>query len=180
MNKTIGIFLAAGLFLVANPASAQTGMMHGTQNTSATTTSSSAIDTALQTIYQSQNVSTSKKVDCTKVTDTQFEKLGDAYMGYGITEQQHAAMENMMGGEGSANLQQAHVNMGRNYLGCPLNANYASAMMGGQRPHGAMPYGSESEAGFGFMHAFMCLIGAAVLIDLVLGGFWLWKQISKK
>jgi hypothetical protein len=108
-----GAVFAVSLFLIATSASAQMGMVHGTQNISATTTSSSAIDTALQTIYQSQNVSTSKKVDCTKVTDTQFEKLGDAYMGYGITEQQHAAMENMMGGEGSTNLQQAHIKYGQ-------------------------------------------------------------------
>jgi hypothetical protein len=41
-----------------------------------------------------------------------------------------------------------------------------------------MSHGSETEGGFG--HIFMYLIGALVFIDLVLGGFWLWKQVSKK
>ncbi len=50
-------------------------------------------------------------------------------MGYGITEQQHTAMENMMGGEGSATVKQAHINMGRAYLGCWSNYNGAPSMM---------------------------------------------------
>jgi hypothetical protein len=99
-------------------------------------------------------------------------------MGYGITEQQHTAMENMMGGDGSTNVQQVHMNMGRTYIGCPLNPNYAATMMDGNRSNGMMSYSSEPRGGFG--HLFMYLIGAALLIDLVLGGFWLWKQISKK
>jgi hypothetical protein len=174
-----GAVFAVSLFLVANVASAQTGMMmSGAQNTSATTTSSAAIGTALQTIYQAQNVSASKQVDCTKVTDTQFEKLGDAYMGYGITEQQHTTMENTMGGDGSTNVQQVHMNMGRTYLGCPLNPKYAATMMDGNNSYGMMSPGSETEGGFGYI--FMYLIGAVLLIDLVLAGFWLWKQVSKK
>ena len=119
----IAIFVAS--FLVAGTASAQIGMMRfWPGNNSATRQNPSTdIDTALQDIYKAQNVSSRSKIDCSKVTDDQFEKLGDAVMGYGISEQQHTAMEQMMGGEGSATLKQAHITMGRSYLGCWANYN---------------------------------------------------------
>ncbi|MFA5991644.1 MAG: hypothetical protein WC794_05385 [Candidatus Doudnabacteria bacterium] len=103
------------------------GMMGygGNTGTSISQGQDPAINTALQDIYTSQNINSQSQVSCSKITDDQFEKLGDASMGYGITEQQHTAMENMMGGEGSATVKQAHINMGRAYLGCWANYNSA-------------------------------------------------------
>ncbi len=130
MKKIYSVFLVA-TFFIAGTASAQMGMMNysaGNNNAvTASTTQNSTISTALQAIYATQNINSQSQIICSKVTDTQFEKLGDAVMGYGITEQQHTAMENMMGGEGSATLTQAHINMGRSYIGCW--ANYSSAPM---------------------------------------------------
>ena len=88
------------------------------------------LNDALQNIYQGQNVTSQAEVDCSKVTDDQFEKLGDVYMGVMLpNKQQHQAMDNMMGGEGSASLRQAHMNMGRSYLGCWSNYNSGPIMM---------------------------------------------------
>ncbi len=129
MKKIYSVFLVA-TFFIAGTASAQMGMMNyssGNNAVTASTTQNSTISTALQAIYATQNINSQSQIICSKLTDTQFEKLGDAVMGYGITEQQHTAMENMMGGEGSATLTQAHINMGRSYIGCW--ANYSSAPM---------------------------------------------------
>jgi hypothetical protein len=176
MKKVIGIIFVTSFFVLAGTASAQTGMMGNSSETSVATSSNAALTTALQDIYQNQNINNQTQIDCSKVSDIQFKKLGDAYMGYGITEQQHTAMEQGMGGEGSANLQQVHINMGRAYLGC--GSNYASgSMMGGYGPESGAPYGYMME---GIHGVFFLLVFILVLTDLVLAGIWLWKQIFKK
>lgn len=109
MKKSIGILFVASFLLTTN-----VGAQLGTVNR---TYSNANITAALQDIYSTQNITDQSKVSCSKVTDVQFEKLGDAVMGSGISEQQHAQMENMMGGEGSATLDRAHLTMGRSYLG---------------------------------------------------------------
>ena len=115
MKKSIGILFVASFLLTTN-----VGAQLGTVNR---TYSNANITAALQDIYSTQNITDQSKVSCSKVTDVQFEKLGDAVMGSGISEQQHAQMENMMGGEGSATLDRAHLTMGRSYLGCWANYN---------------------------------------------------------
>ena len=135
MKKIIlGLFIF-GAFSLAGVASAQVGMMGGYWQGNTTVVQSQQLNDAVQSIYKSQNVSSQAQLDCSKVTDDQFEKLGDSYMGTMLpNEQQHQAMENMMGGEGSASLKQAHINMGRSYLGCWSNYNSGPVympMMGG-------------------------------------------------
>ncbi len=134
MKKIIlGLFIF-GAFSLAGVASAQVGMMGGywQGGSQAQPVQSGELNSVLQNIYSSQNVSSQAQVDCSKVTDDQFDKLGDAYMGVMLpNQQQHEAMDNMMGGEGSASLKQAHINMGRSYLGCWSNYNSGPVMMGG-------------------------------------------------
>jgi len=130
------IFVVSGLF-ITDSASAQMGMMGGywSGGDSAAIAQSPELNTALQDIYQSQNITNQAQTDCSKVTDDQFVQLGDAYMGVMLPNtQQHEAMDNMMGGEGSDSLRQAHINMGRSYLGCWSNYNSGPIympMMGG-------------------------------------------------
>lgn len=150
MKKIFTVLFVLGL-LTAGTASAQMGMMGSTgQNANAYAESDkdANISVALQEIYKSQNVSAREQVDCSKVTDLQLIKLGDAVMGYGITEAQHSAMENMMGGEEAAMTKQAHTNMGRAYLGCwsnyqsgPMNM---SMMMGGSYVKPAQTVGTDA------------------------------------
>ncbi|PJE76103.1 hypothetical protein COV04_01065 [Candidatus Uhrbacteria bacterium CG10_big_fil_rev_8_21_14_0_10_48_11] len=118
-------------FLVAGSASAQMGMLGNYwQNTSApSSTQNDEVKAALSAIYETQGVSDVNKIDCDKVSDSQFETLGDAYMGIMMpNETQHQAMDTMMGGEGSESLSQAHINMGRSYLGCWANYKGAPAL----------------------------------------------------
>ncbi len=153
MKKIISaIFMAS--FLVVSNASAQ-GMMGSWQNTGTTTqfTQDANISAALQDIYKNQNVSSQSQLDCAKVGDVQFEKLGDAYMEAVHPGQAHTYMEQMMGGEGSATLKTAHVNMGRAYLGCWSNYNatpLTMPMMGGA---GMMfvPSNNAGQQGWGMM-----------------------------
>lgn len=130
MKKIFGLAVALGLFF-AGSASAQMMGNYWTNGVSGEgqTRPSADINAALQNIYQTQNIGSQSQILCDKVTDSQFEKLGDAVMGYGISEQQHTAMENMMGGENSETLRQAHINMGRSYLGCWANYNGGPAYM---------------------------------------------------
>lgn len=73
---------------------------------------------ALGELMQSLGVSDRSAIDCGNVTDEQLETLGDAVMEDAHPGALHEAMDRMMGGEGSASLKQAHINMGRAYLGC--------------------------------------------------------------
>lgn len=149
MKRISYTFSIVSFFLLtAGSASAQMGMMnYYWQNNSPVAQSgqSSTISAALQDIYSSQSISAQSQVICAQVTDTQFEKLGDAVMGYGITEQQHAVMENMMGGEGSATLKQAHINLGRSYLGCWSNYRSGPVTM----PMMGYFYGSSTPTTYG-------------------------------
>lgn len=136
---------------VVNVTHAQMGMMGGTWGTTQTNSNTSQeLRDTLSAILSTQNISDQSKVDCSKVTDDQFEKLGDAYMGTMFASTaQHEAMDNMMGGEGSASLRQAHINMGRSYLGCWSNYNsgpIAMPMMGYGGGHGMMgTYGYQPD-----------------------------------
>lgn len=136
MKRLLIGFIVLGSFAIALPASAQVGMMNNYRSTTASiTAANTALSAALQDVSTRQGVSSVSQLTCSKITDDQFETIGDAYMGTMFpSEAQHQAMEQVMGGEGSASLRQAHITMGRAYLGCW--SGYASGpvympMMGG-------------------------------------------------
>ena len=97
-------------------------------------------------IMSSQSVDNKEGIDCDKVSDDQFEELGDSVMEQMAgSNQAHEVMEQMMGGEGSTSLQSVHIVMGTQYLGCRQNSyltafgpvgmmgmmGYGRGMMGG-------------------------------------------------
>lgn len=192
MNKKFSLGLAGIFvisFLIATPAFAQMGMMGNWRGGNTTVSATDVkINEALQDIYKTQNISEQSKVDCSKATDDQFEKLGDASMGYGITEEQHAAMENMMGGEGSSTLKQAHINMGRAYLGCWSNYKSGPTLMPMMGYSGTLagPVHNFTN-GFGMMNGYthgyfwVCVITIILIWTvLILGITALIKWLSKK
>lgn len=143
-TKLIAVVIINLLF--AGTAYAQMGMMGSFGQYGNTETKS-----VLQEIYKDQNIESQGQVDCSKVTDDQFEKLGDAYMGIMLpNEQQHEVMDNMMGGEGSVSLTQAHINMGRSYLGCWSNYNSGPVYMPMMNGYGFGNYNPMMQGLWGF------------------------------
>lgn len=143
-----------------------------------------------QEILTSQSKTALKDINCTKVTDTQFEKLGDAVMQVMAgSEQAHNYMDQMMGGEGSQSLKAAHIRMGRAYLGCEtygmigmirMMRNYLKG--GGFPMMGYGGYGMTGGANFGVYPVVSILwIITWVLVIVVLVAFirWMWKKGDK-
>jgi len=78
-----------------------------------------SVDEVVSKIIQTQSASDLSKIDCTKVSDARWGELGEVIMEVMHPDpKQHELMGQMMGGNGSDNLQILHINMGRNYLGC--------------------------------------------------------------
>jgi hypothetical protein len=192
MKKMFFSVLAVGFLAIAGVASAQMGMMGNYWQSGNTTqlTQSQEVNNTLQDIYKSQNVSSQGQVDCSKVNDDQFEKLGDAYMGVMLPNpQQHEVMDNMMGGEGSSSLRLAHINMGRSYLGCWSDYNSGPVyipmmgggygMMGGDYNNSYYP-GSMMGGYFGSYSWFglitMLLLWALLVLGIVMAVKWLRKK----
>ncbi len=196
MKKILFGILSVGFLISAGTAYAQMGMMGGywQDGSQAQPAQSEELSSVLQNIYSSQNVSSRAEVDCSKVTDDQFDKLGDAYMGVMLpNQQQHEAMDNMMGGEGSASLKQAHINMGRSYLGCWSNYNSGPVymptmggfgMMGGNGSYGNYyaPNGMMGWSGMmggyygGFGWVTMILVWTLLVLGITAAVKWLRKN----
>lgn len=103
-------------------------------------------------IMRSQNVKSAGEINCQRVADAEFEKLGDNVMGImHPDEKQHELIDQMMGGEGSDSLKAAHIMMGQRYLGCN-SAGFGFGMMNG--------WGSGMMGGWGMMMPFFNGFGA--------------------
>ena len=131
LTRLIIIFIAT-FALTSVPSVRAQGMMSGEPEATAETQAQpehlESIETILQDILSSQNVSTVQQLDCSKVSDSDLERLGDSVMEQNHPGAAHEAMDQMMGGEGSDSLRQMHINMGNSYLGC--GNNYGYGMMG--------------------------------------------------
>ncbi|MEK9159068.1 MAG: hypothetical protein AAB673_03635 [Patescibacteria group bacterium] len=148
-----------------------------------------SINEALEGIFKSQGVAEIKQIDCQKVTDEQFEQMGETFMDAmhpGL--EQHEAMDQMMGGEVSLSLKTAHIVMGQRYLGCSDSrwGNNGAGMMswGGQRGNYSMMGGYSPMTGwFGFGLGWVVMVLFLVLIVVAIIALirWLINQgVDKK
>jgi len=136
MKKIFIAGLLIVVFGVYTPrASAQMGSMMGSDEiTTESSEHGQPIEEVLRSILSSHGVSQIQDLDCSKVTDAEFEKLGDSFMEEQHPGDAHEAMDEMMGGEGSESLRTMHINMGQGYLGCGSKSGYSMGgigMMGG-------------------------------------------------
>jgi hypothetical protein len=130
------------------------------------------LEGVLTNIMESQNITDDSEIDCDKVVGGQFEDLGEAVMSLmHPNEQEHEFMDQMMGGEGSESLKQAHIVIGQRYLGCDAE-EVNSNMMGGMNmmsSGGMMSGGFNSMMpGFGSFGLFTAL-GVVLIIFFILG-----------
>lgn len=180
---------------------AQTGSMMGVQNTTTPSQGemqTASVETVLQDILSQQKVSTIQQLDLSKISDDDWEKLGDAVMEQAHPGQAHEAMDQMMGGEGSASLRQMHIYMGRAYLGYGTNNNYGYGMMGGGFMGGGMMgfganqgfQGQYPGNGYGAMMGYNSYLGAnnvlmsialvALIVFLIAGTYYFLRQSHRK
>lgn len=139
MTKTLTIFALLLVFtfgFLTPKVYAQIGSMMGldTNETAAVSENghSESVEVVLQELLSQQNVSTVQELDLSKVSDDDWERLGDAVMELQHPGEAHEAMDRMMGGEGSESLRQMHINMGQAYLGYGSgNSYYGPGMMTG-------------------------------------------------
>jgi len=141
------------------------------------------------------------KVPCAQLSDEQIEMIGDYYMEQMHPGEAHALMEQMMGGEGSAQVKQAHIAIAeRIYCNERAGTGYGMGMMGwgmgpgmmdnwgdaqdadsigNQRGGGMMAYnyGMGMMGGYGGYWVLGALWSVLLLAALVLLVIWLWKQV---
>ena len=112
-----------------------------------------SLEVVLQEIRESQGIGEKDRIDCNRVTDQQFEELGEALMSMIHPDpEEHEMLDRMMGGEGSPMLSTMHRMMAARYLGC-----YYGGMMEGMMGRSMMkgpPYsrwgGHGGMMGFGY------------------------------
>ncbi len=143
-----------------------------------------SLEEVIEKIKTSQHINEIKEIDCQKVSDEQFESLGEALMDImHPDEDEHKLMDQMMGGENSESLKAMHILMGKRYLGCVREGGMMGAMgmmgMGGSgismMGNMMMGLGNYTAAGgwigLIFMTAFLVLAvaGIIVLVKFLLG-----------
>ena len=130
----------------------------------------------------------SKQTTCDKLTDSDFEKIGEYIMDQQLGNtnshiQMNDRIKQMMGDQGEERM---HIAIAKSVTSCDKSTTVSSntnnqqggvSTMMGLSGYG---YGNMMQGfgwGFGIFHLLLALV---ILIDLILLGVWLWKQINKK
>lgn len=130
----------------------------------------------------------SKQTTCDKLTDGDFEKIGEYIMDQQLGNtnshiQMNDRIKQMMGDQGEERM---HIAIGKSVTNCDkytAQSGKANSQQGGvstMMGFGGYGYGNMMQGfgwGFGIFHFLLALV---ILIDLILLGVWLWKQINKK
>ena len=173
MKKLTSILVSLFLLLfIVNPVSAQ---MMGDMMETDTHDDHETLEEVLPLLLGKYDVQEIDELECNRLTDEDYERLGDAVMEENHPGSQHEMMDRMMGGDGSENLRQMHRNMGRGYLNC-LEGKEVSTMMYGNGWSG-MPMQGSMFGGFSWLFAVNSLLLAVLLIVLIR---YFWNKGGKK
>ncbi len=119
-----------------------------------------------------------QKISCDDLTENQLEILGDYYMEQMHPGEQHEIMDEMMGGEGSDSLRQAHINMGLAFY-CgeheSMNPSMMNTMMGRNTMYGNMMQGYWPQS-----NSLTNLFNFLLIVGLILFIIWLIKELTGK
>lgn len=132
------------------------------------------------------------KIPCENLSEDQLEMLGDYYMEQIHPGEAHGTMDDMMGGEGSENLKQMHINMGKMFYcgdnGATMSSGMIDQMMGRSgimgMTAGMMSPMGYSANGYGLMRIFSSFLYLIILIALmILIVLWIlnqWNEFKRK
>lgn len=126
-----------------------------------------------------------KSISCQNLTNEDFEKIGEYYMGQSISDvSRHLTVNNrmksMMGDSGE---EQVHTTWGKRGSNCDSSVVMSLNTEGGVLPMMGFYSGTMNwNGGWGVLGILCIVFWLVVFVDLVLLGVWLWKQIqnSKK
>lgn len=136
-----------------------------------------------------------EETSCQKLTEDDYKRMGDYFMFRMIGDtRNHVIMDKMMGQMmGEEGEEQMHVVLGKRGSGCDKNAAIPENMpwmfgwmfkniQGGGVNNMMGPFGTGGMMGYGFgtFSVIGTIFWIVILIDLILLGIWLWKQINKK
>lgn len=129
-----------------------------------------------------------KQTTCSKLTDSDFEKIGEYVMSqmFGNNTSRHIAMnQRIQQMRGEAGEEQMHIQIGKNATACSASSQKDKSIGGVFSMMGLNGYGMMN-GNYGVGGAFSgfwiaaLVIHIIIIIDLILLGMWLWKQIQKK
>ncbi len=141
-------FLLAGVFVFLFMVPHISFAHMGEADKSVVSNKQTDLDTVLAQIFESQDVNSRDDIDCEKLTEKQYEEIGEIVMGLmHPDENEHKMMDNMMGGEGSSMLKRMHSNMGRIYLGCIGDRYMDTSSMTDMMQDGGMMQGMNMMGG---------------------------------
>ena len=121
-------------------------------------------------------------ISCDKLTDEQFESMGDYYMEQMHPGEAHEMMDKMMGGEGSDTLKQMHIQMAKRlYCNEDVGGMMGSGgMMGMMNMMGGNMMGNyPSYYGYGY-NSFWNIFWSIFLIGVIALVIWLIYKFTKK
>lgn len=172
MKKLVFLTIVS-LFIAGSAVSAQMGMNRFSNKNSDHTKKEEAEGKQIWQKLQG------KKINCQKLTDDQFEALGEYFMGQMMGEA-HPAMNQMMTAMmGEKGEKQTHINMGKKLSGCfggNINSFNFMPMMGMMGSFGNPMMGWGTRGWFGFLY--WGLVQILVLVILVLLVVYLLKKVK--
>lgn len=121
-----------------------------------------------------------KQITCSQLTDDDFDKLGDYFMG-AMMGSSHEYMDQIMTNQiGADNERLIHIAMGKRLSGCDTSAAYPNSGYGYipmMQMMGGWYNGGYNMMNFGLSGWIFTLASTIWLVVGILAAVWLWKKI---
>ena len=171
------LLLVGVIFFLLLLLPARRSFAHGEDSSSGHT---QTLEQLLTELLRQQQVDKISQLDCRRITQDEFVEIGEAWMSAQHPNPLvHTMMDRMMGGEGSATLRNAHLQMGKNFLRCLDDRE--SKEGGEQSTMMNWGYGMMGGSIFGSLFLFFWLITWVLIIILLIAAIrYLWQKGNPK